>query len=155
MATTYGTNHIGTAHAAIDTLMDALVTTMASGYDPAISYVYGKHATAKLQLNAVSIQLDTDPMVDFGVSTGTLVDHQIVFSIRVHTAYAGGIHDGTKNRRLLNSVINKLKANEELGSSYWIANIEIVSVDSEFEDSATIGGELMVTVTYMATYTQE
>jgi hypothetical protein len=54
--------------------------------------------------------------------------------------------DGLTISRLLNSVTNKLIDNRTLGDGYYIAQIIEVENNTEFDDSATIGGEITVMV---------
>ena len=156
MAEVFGTAYIEVAGDYLYALVDALKTTMASGYDPTFSYVYRKHNEV-MSLNAVSV--DLDEAVDsedegFGSSSQQVLYH-LVFTIRVHTDYVDGVMDRQKNGRLLNSIINKLKANKALGSSYFIYSVTDIRAAETFEESATLGGQITVTVTKAIQHSQE
>lgn len=126
---------------------DALITAMASGYDPKISYAYGHHAPARLQLNGATIGIDVANSNDMGkVPSGILTGYVIDCSIRVHTAYQGGYIDNVKICRLLNSVDNWFHTHIDLADSYQITNIDNIKTNLVFDDSKTIGGELRVTI---------
>ena len=149
----YGEDFLDTAKNKIITELTALKTSMVSD-DPTFSYIYEKHATAKLQLNAVSIELDSvEPTDEFANDYN--VRYDLNYSIKVHTAYAGGYNDSRVNARLLNSILNKLKGNKDLGDHYRLANISEVIPDEEYEDSATLGGSLLATVQVVITHDEE
>jgi len=147
MAEVYLTSWLETARDKLKALLDALKTTMASGYDPTFGYVYEYHNVANLQLNAVTIGLDTVEAETEGMSSsGDVVQYLMAFTLRVHTAYQGGIMDDQKNARLLNSIANKLKANRSLGDDYFIRDVGEIRSSEEFAESATVGGQLSVII---------
>jgi len=156
MATTVGEAWIGTAHSKIKALMDALITSMGTAStDPALSYAYDRHDTAKLQLNGVTVDVDGVVTGERGM-TSTSVWHPVVqISVRVHTAYENGITDGQKISRLLNSVANKITTNLDLGNGYRVEDVPQITNRSTFEESATIGGEIIVGVGAHIELTQE
>lgn len=138
--------------------MNALKTSMATGYDPTFSYLYQRHTTAKLQLNAVSIELTGCEYIPEAVGgAGTVGLWLMAFTIRVHTDYIGmqANADTQKSGRLLNSVINKLFANLDLGSGYWIHSCANILPNETWEDSGTRGGQVEIIVRKAVTHTQE
>ena len=155
MAEVCGTAWIETARDKVVALMDALMATMATGYDPTFSYVYEKHGTADIRLNAVSVGIASQPE-DRPLWSGQHTSFWFIeFSIRVHTAYAGDniLIDDQKNSRLLNSVIEKLQANRNLEDNYRIH--EITGANPALEFGLTTGGEVTFIVTVPIEYTQE
>ena len=150
MAEIYGEAFTETAKDALTTLLTALITDMASD-DPAIEYVYDRHDKAVLLLNSATIELEeiaVEPKF-----TNHNEYYTMTFSIRTHTAYLGGVRDANKNRRLLNSIINKLQANVTLTPEY---RIELIHSVSPLEDYYfTVGGSMFVDVTVTITHTQE
>jgi len=126
--------------------LNALKTIMASGYNPTFSYVYDGHVQAKLQLNAVSVALEAATREQQGAGTAPIFDYLIALSIRVHTAYVGGFNDTVKNVRLLNSIDNDLSAHLDLGGGYLIKEISDYEVGADWPDSATMGGQMTVTI---------
>lgn len=156
MAEVYGTSFIETASDKLITELTALKSTMASGYSPTFSYLYQKHDTANLQLNAVSVDLESiEADYEGGIPNGPRVRYMMTFSVRVHTAYSGGVMDGQTNHRLLNSVANKLMGNLDLASGYRIMGITEIVNREAFDDSATLGGHLNVVVMYVVSHSQE
>lgn len=149
---------IETARDKLITELTALLSSMATGYSPTFSYLYEKHNTAKLQLNAVSVDLEGATMDFDGYSpNNSVATWYLTFSIRVHTDYAGeGANmDSQANSRLLNSIINKLRANLDLGSGYRVHTISNVNPREIFEDSDTVGGSVDVLIVVPITHTQE
>lgn len=143
---------------ALYTELNALKTSMATGYDPTFSYLYQRHTTAKLQLNAVSIQLEAVEYQPEAISSaGTTGMWLMMFTLRCHTDYAGpGANiDTEKNGRLLNSIINKLFANLSLGNDYWIHSCGSVATGESWDDSATTGGSVEIIIRKVVTHTQE
>lgn len=156
MAEIYGTTWIETARDKLVAHFNALKTTMATGYTPTFSFVYEKHDTAKLELNAVSIGLESADSQNVGAGgSDKAVDYMMEFTVRVHTDYIDGIQDGQKNERLLNSVINKLKDNLDLGGQYRVDEITNITPTLEFTESGTLGGQFNVLVTIAVAHTQE
>lgn len=155
MTEVFGEAFLETARDKLVALMNALKTTMASGYDPTFSYVYERHNVAKLQLNAVSVgggdSVEDEPMWSGQHTAFWYVE----FTIRVHTAYADdnvGIDD-RENARLLNSILNKLQVNLDLSDGYRIREITSLKITEEF--GMTTGGELTCVVSVPIEYTQE
>ena len=155
MAEVYGTAWIETARDKIKALLDALITDMSSGYDPKISYVYEGHDTAKIQFNALTLEFEEMPREERvgWTSTGSLIVYPLLFSVRVHTAEVGDMEDAVKISRLLNSVINKLQPNANLGDNYRIQSVYELSGAQEFAESSTIGGELKIEIHIHVTHT--
>ena len=154
MAEVYGTAFLETGRDKLYALMDALKTSMATGYDPTFSYLYAKHNVANLVLNAVTIDFE-DATPENQIASDYHIKNIMTFSIRVHTAYGGGIADGEKNARLLNSIINKVKANINLDDGYRVEVVTDYKANEYFEESDTIGGSVMVAVSKFVEYTQE
>jgi len=155
MAEIYGTTWTETAKDKVKALIDALKTTMATGYSPTFSYTYDRHNVADLDLNAITISAASFDTESIGITTGVLVRHNIQLSIRAHTAYMGGRHRPDDNIKLLNSVANKLHDNENLGDNYRVEGMSDIEADTEFEESGTLGGELIVEISFITTHIQE
>jgi len=154
MADVQGTQFADDARDKITTLMDALVVAAASD-DPKLSHVYDRHMVAKLQLNAVSVDLDRVESEFPGVQDGPRVEWQIRFSLRVHTGYEGDSVDGRTTTRLLEGVANKLMANQNLADRYRMVRIESIENNLTFTESATVGGQIIVLVSIDVVYTQD
>jgi hypothetical protein len=156
MPEVYGEAWIETARDELVTLLNALRTTMATGYDPTFSYVHARHTVAKLLLNAVTIDLGSHEEGDISWATDVANRYMMTFTVRVHTAYADEASDGQKQARLINSIINKLKDNYGLvGDAYHIEEITDISVNETFAESDTVGGSLSVVVSVNVEHTQE
>jgi len=146
---------IETARDKLYALLNALKSTMSSGYDPTFSYLHERHTVAKLLLNAVTIDLDGVIETDAAWKTDVVTRYLLTFSIRVHTAYGDEFSDGQKQARLLGSISNKLKVNYDLGDSYHLENIGTITVNQSFAETDTFGGEISVIVSVNITHTQE
>jgi len=156
MAEIYGTAFIETGNDKIKTLIDALITSMAEGYDPAIAYAYQSHNRAYILLNAVTIDFENaEQMLECAGSVSAATEYLLTYSIRVHTDYNGGVMDGQKNARLLNSIMNKFKANFYLGDDYKFWGFHEMEPRMTFDESPTVGGQVMITLKTGVRYTQE
>lgn len=153
MADVYGTQ---TFDDALDKLYTQLVALKdaTTADDPKISYVYKTHTTPDLQLNAVTVQMDTAESEQRGWSKDDFVRWEMQFSVRVHTAYSGAERDSQKVARLLNSVSNYLKEKITLTGGWRLFLVSDVQSSVDFEDSATYGGSLMCSVSKEVLYTQ-
>jgi hypothetical protein len=157
MATIYGSGFAEDARDAIVALLNTLQTTMASGYDPTFSYLYGYHGVAKLELNAITVgvnQIETTSSVNVP-GTGPATRYNIGIGVRVHTDYTGGVTDGEKIARLMSSAHNKIMDNLNVASGFRVMEITDWVVGTEFVESATIGGEIIYTIMTHVTHTQE
>jgi len=156
MADVYGTYQIfDAAKDLIVAAMNTLKTAMASGYDPTFSYVYSHHCPAELRLNAVSVDFDGSERAPHGsYGQAPTYIYLMQFSIRVHTNYQNQFNDNEKNTRLLNSIDNYLSTHLDLGSDYRIREISEYNARQVWSDSATVGGELTVTVQKVIDHTQ-
>ena len=76
----------------------------------------------------------------------------------MHTDYQGGYRDKVKLARLLNSVNNYLWAHEPSIDASGVVNliqhVGEVTMDDEFEESLTIGGQLNVLIIVNVEHTQ-
>ena len=155
MPEVYSTSWLETAGDKIVAQLNALVTVMASGYDPKISHVYDHHNCAKLELPGVTIGIDTVAPEFEGVSSsGVTVEYPMVVTVRVHVAYVGGIPDNVKAGRLINSIVNYLKENLDLSDGYRVHSIPEIQLAQEFAESATYGAECTVVVNTYTSHDQ-
>ena len=151
----YGSNDV--YHDAINKIYDQLNTlkTSMASLDPTFSYLYKNHRSADLRLNAVSLGIAPSDSEYLTMSTAEAVGvHTINISIRVHTAYAGGQMDEGSNMRLLNSMETHLYNNVWLGDNFVIEYIAGIDPAVTFDDSATLGGEMTVSIKRVGGYTQ-
>lgn len=157
MAEVYGTTaFVEDGRDKIKALLDTLVTAMATGYDPTLSYVYDGHHTADIRLNAATVDFVDAEWSEEGVDAANRavgILWSLTYSVRVHVAYVGGIQDDVKTGRLLNSVANKLLANRSLDDGYGIDEVSNFVVGEEFPH--TKGGYLAVVVHKYVEHTQE
>jgi len=157
MATIYGTGFAEEAVGAIVALLNTLKITMASGYDPTFSYLYGYHGVAKLQLDAITVgvnQIETTSSVNVP-GTGPATRYNIGIGVRVHTDYIGGVVNGEKIAQLMNSAHNKIMDNLNVASGYRVMEVTEWAIGTEFTESATVGGEIIYTIMTHVTHTQE
>jgi len=154
MADVFGTQFADDARDKLTALMDALVVSAASD-DPKLSYVYDRHHVARLQLNAVSVDLNRGNSEFSAVDDGPRPDWQLYFGFRVHTGYEGDSIDGRTAMRLLEGVVNKLMANQNLGDAYRMVRIDSIENQLAFPESATVGGEVVALISIDVNYTQD
>jgi len=155
MAEVYGNATLEDVRDKLVSKLNDMVTAMASGYDPTISYVYDHHNTAYMQFNAVSVGLDgAEPNNQAFGSAGVTVQYECQFTVRVHTAYQGGLVDEVKNARIINSVVNYMTTYKNLAGGYWLQDVNDVTANQEFAESFTLGGQCTVLVTMPVTHTQ-
>lgn len=156
MPVSHGTAWLETAKDKLVVELNALLASMVTdSISPLYGYVYEKHNVAYLQLNAVTVDLES---VGGGEPTGTndkFIRWRPRYSVRVHTAYADGIQDGQEQMRLLNSIAEKLHLNHDLGDLYRVQMVDGFIVRQEFSESDTLGGELEIEVSIDVEYVQE
>lgn len=153
MGEVFGTAYIETGRDKLKALMDALITSMATD-DPKISYAYDGHHTADIRLPGVTVDFESADWDDSYPSRPTIALYwAMTFSLRVHAAYVGGIMDGVKTSRLLNSLCNKLCSNRDLDDGYHISQVGGVASRETF--GHTLGGTVVVIVNKFVEHTQE
>jgi len=144
-----------TAKDKIMALLTALAASMITdSIDPLFSYVYDKHNIAELRMNAVSVELIGVEPTD-NIVNDICVRYLMFFEVHVHTDYEDGINDANKNRRLLNSILNKFKENINLQDEYRVNTVDQLNPKEEFDGSATVGGSLIVSVAFSVPFEQE
>lgn len=149
----HDTDWSGTAHSKIDSLIDALQTTL-STQDPKFTNVYDGHRVANLDVPAVTI--DIEEIEEDVVGAGSfVVRYYPHVSIRVHTGYLGGLNDTVKQRRLITSIVNKLRDNVGLADDYRIEDLRDIRIGEEFSGSATYGATVTAVVAKGLVHTQE
>jgi len=154
MADVRGTQFADTARDKLVTLMDTLVTEAASD-DPKLSNSYDRHTIAKLELNAVTVDLASAETEFPGVTDGPRPEWQLTFSFRVHTGYEGDSIDGRTTTRLMEGVANQLNENQNLGDNYRMARVTGMENHLTFTESASVGGEVLALITIDTCYTQD
>ncbi len=120
--------------------------------------VYKGHIIADISLPAVTIDAETDLPVELdGAVDGNddVVNHAIVLSLRVHTSYAGRTYDASGTIQLVDAVIKKLKKNINLSSTFRLMEFEVEALRSVFEETATQGALITITIHTIVLYAQE
>ena len=159
MADVFGTQFADDARDKLVVLMDALVVAVASD-TPKLSFSYDRHAIARLQLNAVTTDLQSAESEFPEVADGPAPQYQMLFSFRIHTGYEDDTIDGRTTTRLMEGVVNKLMANQTLGNNsagqnYRMERIISMTNNVTFTESATVGGEVIALVTIQICYDQD
>ncbi len=152
----YGTAWIKQALDNLESLMTALKNTLAT-YDYKYSYVHTRHNVAPLLLNAITIGIETTTAAgDYaGISAGEVTDYQeIDVSIRLHTAFVGAAFNRNEAAYLVNSIINKLLCNRNLGDNIDIVKVNSAEIGTEFYNF-TKGAEISVTLAVPVDHAQE
>lgn len=132
----------------------AAKAAMAGLVEPDIDYLYDRHQKASMRLNAISIDFVSADRAMVGNGSSPIIQHEIFYSIRAHTQYRGRYNDNEINARLLESIANWLNAHLDLGDGYRIANIGGYESNAAFAESATVGGQLDVTLKVTHEYAQ-
>jgi len=126
----------------------------------AVTVYSGGHNQADLTLDAVTIGVESnDPSGIAGdaavFTTDYCVNHKVVLSIRVHTAFANQPHNQAQTVAVLDAVITKLKRNLRLATDYLIAGFSAAYYRESFPESGTQGGQVNVELHVLAEYRQE
>lgn len=151
----YGTNDVITdGKTKLSTQLTAAKAAISGSYTPDFDYLYDRHQKASMRLKAVSIDFEGTTRDVIGSGTAPIIQHHIVYSIRVHTNYRGRYNDNEINSRLLESVANWLEAHNNLGDGYRIENIGNYELEIDFPESNTVGGQLEVTLRITKDYEQ-
>jgi len=141
----------------LETDLNALLALMATAEtNPLFGVVYNQHNVIVQSFNAVSIDLVSYTAEPMGLDDGIITDYTMIWSIRVHTDYQGGITDSQKVVRLMDSIKGYLSTNKNFDiTKNW--RIDTTGVGSNFEtfdESFTLGGEILVTITRREAHTQ-
>lgn len=152
----YGSTWLKDAHESIIILLTELKETLLN-YNYKYSYIHNRHNVAALLLNAVTIDVEaTSAPGDYaGISALTVTDYQeIEITIRIHTAYVGAAFNRIEIIYLVNSIINKLLGNRDIGNNIDIVKINRTEIGAEFYNF-TKGAEISVTLAVPVDHAQE
>lgn len=128
----------------VNTELGLLKTALVS-LDTKFDFIYDTHSKAKLQLNAVSFEIESgDLQYKTNDPAQEATDNIITISFRVHTNYMGRAHDPRKNARLCDSLHSWFKEHRNMGNSYRLWRTENLTINEEFNDSMTTGGEITI-----------
>lgn len=142
---------ISTAHSKVV----ALLTSALSG--ATYSYIYGKHATANLELASVSIQAVSEAPIetDNALNTNELVDNCfITLSIHIHTGYRNGPTDVDIAMTIVDEIINTLRTNVDLNGGYRTFGVRSINFNVEHTESGTTGAEILIEIHKVEYYAQ-
>lgn len=153
-------------NAIIETLRDTIKTSLSaidwSSVTPDIDYEYEHHTIADIQFNAVSVEvgdIEKEHVGQFaGATTGPVINYMCEVSLRIHVAVGGRYNDYDTVRRLTNSINNYLHENNKLGThlgnSIIVSEPGSIEFNKTFEESDTVGGELIFTALWTGQHTQ-
>jgi hypothetical protein len=119
--------------------------------------VYKTNNVASMILPAVTIAASSQEPVQLDSAIGDnafMLNHEIVLELRIHTSYDNEAYDHETTVALIDSVIDKLQANVIMGS-YKLIKVSTPTFNRRFDESATQGAELRVTMHIVKAYTQE
>ena len=157
MGTVYGSSSVlDTTRDYLNTQCTNLMVAMSGSTTPNFSAVYNKHNTVIKAFNAITIDLENYEAIPSGLDDGVITSYQTVWSLRIHTDFIGGVTDGQKATRLMDSVKNYLSARKviEQSTSHRIDTVNGGNNNEEFAQSYTFGNEMFVTVTKIESHTQ-
>ena len=109
--------------------------------------VHKGHNIANMELNAVTIGVESSEVTNESLgalASDRTVDHQVILSVRVHTAYANDGHNQQDTIELMDATITKLKKNINLSADYRLIGFSAVGMREEFAESATKGGQVNI-----------
>ena len=132
-----------------------LVTLL--GEEATLGVVYSRHNVADLVVPATTVgAVSAIPRRDSEMVSGgeEIVPWDVTVSVRIHSAYSGGVEDSATAASLADIAIEKLRTNLAA-----IDGCRILDVESDywrsFAESDTLGAELTVVVLTHDHYTQE
>lgn len=117
--------------------------------------VYNGHNIANMTLDAITVGVESHVPADLGLGDDILINHEIILSIRVHTAYANQDHEQQATIELLDAIVTKLKQNISLPNQYRVMGFTAFNYRADFEESASRGGQVDIVLHIVKTYTQE
>lgn len=152
----YGTDIFNLARTKLYNAIDDLRADMAFGYTVKFDHVYNHHRVAKLEIPAVTVDLEpTESGESIGGAAGyRAYYYNITASVRVHMAYTGGAADSYNTVVLLSSINNYLGARADLADGYRLTQLNGIKPSMSFDDSDTLGGELTITIRVPGDYAQ-
>lgn len=147
MATT-----VETAQSKVVALID---NELGSGAGSPVANVYSYHGVANLVLDGITVEPVTNVPVDAdaAIYMNEIVDnHEITFSVRVHTGYSGGVYDVDGTVSLMDDLVTVLRTNLDLSDGYRIIGFGVQSYNVGFDESRSTGAELMITIHKVENY---
>ena len=118
--------------------------------------VYKRHDVANMTLPSITIEASEHEPI-FGDngnwSSDLLVNHRVVCTVRVHTGQVGGPLDRANTTLYLDQIVEVSKKNVNNGL-YRIMSFEVTAFNATFEESATTGGEIELTLNTLKVYGQ-
>jgi len=158
MADVYGdSSFLDDTRDQLETDLNALLALMATAStDPLIAVVYNQHNVIVRSLNAVSVDLESYTAIPSGLDDGIITRYAMIWSIRIHTDYQGGITDSQKAIRLMDSIKGYLSTNKnfDITKNWRIDTINVGSNLEQFDESFTVGSEMLVTITFTDSHVQ-
>lgn len=142
----------------LETELDELKTTLATGYAYKFDYLHTRHDVANLALPAVTIELERAEATNEDQETAIDADEihldvAAIFGIRIHTAWAGGRLDSYEAAGIANSIANKLLANTA-DSTVDVKEITDITTGDPIA-GGTIGSQMSVTLAKSIVITKE
>lgn len=118
--------------------------------------VYDSHSKAGMVLNAVSIQFKEFDRNPDASSTGYVTaEYEVMFTVRVHSAYSGTSITDLPTTIMLTAVTNKFAENCDLGGNEKLRLYDSGTGMQEFTESYTVGMEATFTTRTNLQHTQE
>jgi len=133
-----------------------LQTAMTGNTVPAIAAIYSQHNEVIKLFNAVSVDLDTYQATPSGLDDGIITRYIMIFSIRVHTDYQGGVTDSVQSTQLIDSIKGWLSTHKvfDATTNYRIDTTDVGANLEFFEESFTVGSEMQITITRTESHVQ-
>jgi hypothetical protein len=141
--------------ASISSIITALVALL--GEESSLGTIYSRHNVADLVVSATTVGiLRVEPRheSEMVADSETIIPWDVTITIRIHTAYVGGIEDSATATTLADVVIEKLRTNLTAITDCHIDDVE-VDYWRSFSESATLGAEITVKILNHEHYIQE
>lgn len=123
---------------------------------PIVTNVYSRHNVADMTLPAVTVDVvSTVTTDDDGAlsSTEFIDNYEITISARVHTGYIDDYKDASgTSAEIVDDVITILRDNMNMGDQYRLFRVNSEEFDLDFDESATTGAEVMITINKVERY---
>ena len=123
---------------------------------PILTNVYSRHNVADMTLPAVTVDnIATITIDDQGALEATefIDNYEMTIAIRVHTSYTEDYKDADGvTAELVDDVITIMRDNMNLGDQYRLDKAFSEEFDVDFEESATSGAEVTITINKVERY---
>ena len=136
---------ITTAHTKLKALIDAGITAESLG---TITTSHDNHCPANLVPDTVSVDVDSFTEESLGLMDGPYPSYtySIDLSVRIHTGLEGKPNRGAYNASLVDTLHEYVMKRRDLSDNYRIDSVVGGSLREYFDDSHSVGAQMIITV---------